>query len=109
MRSVSLCLAVATAAALLAGCADDIPVRRDNGSSALRAKGEIPPEYLLFNKFDPQVNALLAQQYCATPHRVVGTKAMPAEPGEIIASRFECDPYGGQFFGQTVPIFAFVP
>ncbi len=108
MRATHAFLILATAAALLGGCANPIPVRRDIGVSALQKKGEIPPEFALFNNFDPRVAALLAGQLCATPYRVLEQKTMPMEPGELIAWRIKCEPYRMPL-DDFEPIFARVP
>jgi hypothetical protein len=109
MRSVDAFLVVAAAAALLGGCANPIPVRRDVGVSALEKKGEIPPEFAALNNFDPRVNALLAEQLCATPYRVLEQKTMPMEPGALIAWRIACEPYRLPLSDLSAPVFASVP
>jgi hypothetical protein len=80
-------------AALLAGCADYIPVKDSFGTSALRRSGKTPPEYARFNNYDPAANALLAGQMCATPYVLLEQKTHPAVPGELIAWRGPCQPY----------------
>ncbi|HZU89793.1 MAG TPA: hypothetical protein VE993_11100 [Stellaceae bacterium] len=84
---------VALLAALLAGCADYIPVKDGFGTSALRRAGKTPPEYAQFNNYDPGVNALLTHQICATPYVLLEQKIEPAVPGELIAWRGPCQPY----------------
>ncbi len=109
MRSFHAFLILATAAAVLGGCANPIPVRRGIGTSALEKKGEIPPEFAEFNNYDPRVNALLAGQICATPYRVLQQKTMPMEPGALVAWRIECTPYRLPVSDFTMPVFASVP
>jgi hypothetical protein len=86
-------LPLALLAALLAGCTDYIPVRDDFDTSALRQSGKTPPEFARFNNYDPDVNALLASQMCATPHVLLEQKTSPAVPGELIIWRGPCQPY----------------
>lgn len=86
-----------TALALLsligAGCTPNIPVKADFGTSALTPSGTIPPEFALFNNYDPRVNALLADQVCATPYIPEVDKQLAAAPGEIIAATGRCSRY----------------
>ena len=65
MRSL---LALVLLAPLAAGCTPYIPERLDFGTSALAPTGDIPPEYAGFNNYDPNVNAVMAQQICATSY-----------------------------------------
>lgn len=109
MRFVHAFLILTAAAALLGGCANPIPVRRDIGTSALQKKGDIPPEFAKFNNYDPRANALLAKQLCATPYRVLGEKTMPMEPGELVAQRIECMPDRLPAGDLTMPVVASVP
>ena len=51
---------------LCGGCTPYIPVKDDFGTSALKPTGNIPPEFAEFNNYDPRVNALMADQICAT-------------------------------------------
>src|SRR6266850_7600358 len=51
---------------LCGGCTPYIPVKDDFGTSALKPTGNIPPEFAEFNNYEPGVNALLADQICAT-------------------------------------------
>lgn len=78
---------------LLQGCADRIPVRDDFGTSALAPKGKTPPEFAEFNNYDPQVNALVATQICATPYVQIEQRSEPAQPGELSVWRGRCEPY----------------
>ena len=88
-----LLLALAFVPALLAGCTDWIPVKDDFGTSALRPRGDIPPEFAAFNNYDPAINALLAKQMCAQRYFLLEQKKLAAVPGEIDAWRSRCDPY----------------
>ena len=81
------------AANLFAGCTPYIPVKSDLGTSALKPTGNIPPDFAEFNNFDPEVNALLASQICATPYIRLDDKSLRAAPGELIASQGRCRPY----------------
>ena len=69
-----------------AGCTPYIPVKDEFGVSALNATGDIPPEFAAFNRYDPRINPLLAEQMCATPYQIEAVKALDAEPGEILAA-----------------------
>ncbi|MGH7112391.1 MAG: hypothetical protein ACREFK_18450 [Stellaceae bacterium] len=80
-------------AVLLAGCTAYIPVKDGFGTSALRRAGKTPPEYAAFNNYDPRVNALLAEQVCATPYVLLEQKTHPAVPGELITWRGPCQPF----------------
>jgi hypothetical protein len=75
---------------LLAGCTPRIPVKDDFGSSALVAKGDIPPELAEFNQFEPKINPQLADQMCATPYTELEDKTLGAEPGQLSAWRSRC-------------------
>ena len=78
---------------LAAGCTSTIPVKDEFGVSALRPTGNIPPEFVDFNRFDPRLNALQADQMCATPYQVQVIKALDAAPGEILAAQARCATY----------------
>ena len=78
---------------LAAGCTPYIPVKEVFGTSALKPTGTIPPEFAEFNNYDPRVNALLADQICATPYELTVEKSAEAVPGEIVAARGRCQPY----------------
>ncbi|HXC90308.1 MAG TPA: hypothetical protein VNV18_09090 [Stellaceae bacterium] len=78
---------------LAAGCTPYIPIKDEFGVSALRPTGEIPPEFAEFNRYDPRVNPLLAEQMCATPYQIEAVKALDAAPGEILAAQTRCRPY----------------
>jgi hypothetical protein len=86
-------LPIALLAALLAGCADYIPVKDGFGTSALRRAGKTPPEYARFNNDNPDANVLVASQMCATRHVLLEQKTHPARPGELITWRGPCQPY----------------
>ena len=75
------------------GCTPRIPVEDAFGTSALKPTGNIPPEFAEFNNYDPSVNALLAQQSCATPYILLADKSLRAAPGELIASSGHCQLY----------------
>ena len=74
-------------------CTPHIPVEDAFGTSALRPTGNIPPEFAEFNNYDPGVNALLAQQSCATPYILLADKSLRGAPGELIAASGRCQPY----------------
>jgi hypothetical protein len=78
---------------LAAGCTPYIPVEDAFGTSALKPTGNIPPEFAEFNNYDPDVNALLADQVCATPNITLQEKSLRAAPGELIAAKERCQPY----------------
>ena len=62
-------------------------------TSALKPTGNIPPEFAEFNNYDPEVNGLLADQVCATPHIPLQEKSLRAAPGELIAETGRCRPH----------------
>jgi hypothetical protein len=78
---------------LYGGCTPYIPVKDDFGTSALKPTGNIPPEFAEFNSYDPGVNALLADQICATEYVPFAEKSLRASPGELIAGEGRCRPY----------------
>jgi hypothetical protein len=78
---------------LASGCTPYIPVEDAFATSALRPTGNIPPEFVEFNNYDPEVNALLADQICATPHIPLQEKSLRAAPGELTAETGRCRPY----------------
>jgi hypothetical protein len=75
------------------GCTPRIPVEDAFGTSALKPTGNIPPEFAEFNNYDPGVNAVLAQQSCATPYILLADKSLRGAPGELIAASGRCQPY----------------
>jgi hypothetical protein len=85
--------ALALISLLVAGCTPYIPVKDAFGTSALRPTGTIPPEFAEFNNYNPQVNALLADQICATPYRLQVLQTAEAAPGEIVAATGRCETY----------------
>ena len=102
MRRFSALLLLCTFAG---GCTPYIPIKDEFGVSALRATGEIPPEFAAFNRYDPRINALLADQVCATPDHAEAVKALDAVPGEMLAAQVRCETYR-PFFADLVPYFA---
>jgi hypothetical protein len=78
---------------LAGGCTPYIPVVDTFTTSALNPVGNIPPEFVEFNNYDPEVNALLADQICATPHIPLQEKSLRASPGELIGETGRCRPY----------------
>jgi hypothetical protein len=85
-----------------AGCTPYIPIKDEFGVSALRPTGEIPPEFAAFNRYEPRINSLLAEQVCATPNRTEVIKALDAAPGEILAAQIRCETYR-PFFADLFP------
>ena len=77
-------------AATLPGCTPFIPVRDDFGTSALAPSGETPPEFAKFNNYDPAVNALVANQLCATPYEAQQVRSDAASPGNLVAAEGRC-------------------
>jgi hypothetical protein len=55
--------------------------------------GAIPPEYAEFNATAPNVNALLADQICATSYRPSEVGAIDAQPGRLVTARGTCAPH----------------
>jgi hypothetical protein len=88
-----LFLVFALPVTLLFGCTPYIPIKEAFGTSALKPTGNIPPEFLGFNNYDPQANALVADQTCATPYILNTEKSLRGSPGEIIAWSGRCEPY----------------
>lgn len=78
---------------LAAGCTPYIPVKDGFDTSALKPTGTIPPEFAEFNNYTPQVNALLADQICATPYQQQVQRSAEAAPGEIVAATGRCQTY----------------
>ena len=78
---------------LAGGCTPYIPVEDAFTTSALKPTGNIPPEFAEFNNYDPSLNALLAQQSCATPYILLTDKSLRGSPGELIASSGRCQRY----------------
>ena len=86
-------IAVALFGLIAAGCTPNIPVEPSFDVSALQATGEIPPEFAAFNRYDPRVNPLLAEQMCAMPYRAQVVRALAAVPGEILDEQAFCETY----------------
>jgi hypothetical protein len=78
---------------LAGACTPYIPVEDAFTTSALKPTGNIPPEFADFNNYDPEVNALLTDQMCATPYIPLQEKSLRASPGELIAETGRCRPY----------------
>src|SRR5438132_1168116 len=92
---------LALPAALLCGCTPFIPIKDDFGTSALKPTGNIPPEFAEFNLYDPQANAAVTDQVCATPYNLLTEKSLRASPGEIVAWNGRCEPYEIRFDNLT--------
>ena len=92
-RPCTLGLLSVLLANLAGGCTPYIPVEDAFTTSALKPTGNIPPEFAEFNNYNPGVNALLAQQSCATPYILLAEKSLRASPGELIAASGRCRPY----------------
>lgn len=86
----ALVLALVPVVAALAGCTPYIPVKPGFGTSALVAKGDIPPEFAEFNNYDPAVNKLLSDQICATPYQQYEEKSLGATPGGLVHAYGRC-------------------
>lgn len=86
-------LYLALPAALLGGCTPYIPIVDTFGTSAVQAIGNIPPEFLAFNNYDPQVNAFVSDQMCAMPYILNTEQALRATPGEFVTWTGRCEPY----------------
>jgi hypothetical protein len=95
----ALAVVLVSVAAALAGCTPYIPVKPGFGTSALVAKGDIPPEFAEFNNYDPAVNTLLADQICATRYQLYEEKAMDGAPGGIVQAYGRCRNHV-PFFGE---------
>ncbi|HZK88524.1 MAG TPA: hypothetical protein VFC56_00100 [Stellaceae bacterium] len=83
-------LALTLVVPLVASCTPYLPLKDDFGTSAAAARGDIPPEYARFNAYDPSVNALLADQICATPYQPRDVAVSDATPGQIVTARGRC-------------------
>ena len=90
MRLFSFVLVALT---LLGGCTPFIPIKDAFSTSAVKPTGNIPPEFLAFNNFGPQTNALISDQLCATPYLLNTEKSARATPGELVAWRGRCERY----------------
>jgi hypothetical protein len=85
-----LLFALALLAPLVAGCTPYIPAKLDFGTTAAVPKGDIPPEYAGFNAYDPNVNAVLAQQICATAYEPGSVTVSNASPGQLVTANGTC-------------------
>jgi hypothetical protein len=85
-----LLLVLALVSPLVAGCTPYIPEKLDFGTSAAVPVGAIPPEYAEFNAYDPNVNALLAQQICATAYQPGDVAVNDASPGQLVTAHGRC-------------------
>jgi len=81
---------VALLSLVAASCTPYIPVKDDFGTSALAPAGNIPPEFAEFNAYNPRVNALLADQICATPYQPLEVKSLGASTGRLEQARGRC-------------------
>jgi hypothetical protein len=86
-------LVLALATALLVGCTPFIPIKDSFTTSAAKPTGNIPPEFLEFNNYDPQADAVIADQICATPYFLNTEKSLRATPGELVSWTGRCEPY----------------
>ncbi|HEX3523271.1 MAG TPA: hypothetical protein VHT52_14425 [Stellaceae bacterium] len=84
---------LALPAVLSTACTPFIPIEDAFSTSALKPTGNIPPEFAEFNRYDPQVNALVNDQMCATPYLLDTEKSLRATPGEFIAWSGRCEQY----------------
>jgi hypothetical protein len=85
--------AVAVFGLFAASCTPNIPVEPQFDVSALQATGGIPPEFAAFNRYDPRVNPLLAEQMCTTPFVPQVVRTASAVPGEILDAQVYCRTY----------------
>jgi hypothetical protein len=92
-NAVKFSLYLALPAALLGGCTPYIPIKDAFTASAAKPTGNIPPEFLAFNNYDPQVNAIVTDQMCATPYILNTVKSLRATPGEFVTWTGQCEPY----------------
>jgi hypothetical protein len=83
-------LTLVIVSSLMAGCTPYIPVKDDFGTSALVPAGNIPPEFVEFNAYDPAINGLLADQICATPYQPLGAQNRGAAGGRLVQADGRC-------------------
>jgi hypothetical protein len=83
-------LALMLLTVLLPGCTPFIPVKDDFGNSALARTAQVPPEFARFNRYDPAINALVANKICATPYEPLQARSLGASTGELIEARGRC-------------------
>jgi len=88
--SIAVALPVLLLALGAAGCTPRIPVKDGFGTSALAPSGGTPPEFAEFNRYDPRVNLLLADQVCAMPYMPLKEKSFAATPGRIAQQESRC-------------------
>jgi hypothetical protein len=88
-----LFIVIAFAVVFAGACTPFIPIKDDFGTSGLKATGNIPPEFLEFNNYNPQANAVVSEQMCATPYILDAEKSLRATPGEFIAWNGRCEQY----------------
>ena len=84
---------LALPAVLSSACTPFIPIKDAFSTSAVKPTGNIPPEFVAFNRYDPQVNAAVSDQICATPYLLDTEKSLRATPGEFIAWSGRCERY----------------
>ncbi|HEX9534851.1 MAG TPA: hypothetical protein VF924_05230 [Stellaceae bacterium] len=84
---------LALPAVLSAACTPYIPIKDAFSTSAAIPTGNIPPEFAEFNRYDPQVNAVVSDQMCATPYILDTEKSLRATPGEFVAWSGRCEQY----------------
>ena len=84
---------LALPAVLTSACTPFIPIKDAFSTSAVKPTGNIPPEFVAFNRYDPQVNAAVSDQSCATPYLLDTEKSLRATPGEFIAWSGRCAQY----------------
>jgi hypothetical protein len=88
---------------LSAACTPAIPIADQFGVSALSKTGQIPPEFAAFNRYDPRVNGVLADQSCATPPQVEAVRSLAADPGELQDQQTRCvtyQPFFARVYGR---------
>ena len=83
-------LALVLLPAIVVGCTPYIPVKDDFGTSALAPAGDLPPEFVEFNAYNPAVNTLLADQLCPTPYQPLEEKNLGASSGRLVQARGRC-------------------
>jgi hypothetical protein len=84
---------LALPAVLSTACTPFIPIKDAFSTSAVLPTGNIPPEFLKFNRYDPEVNAVVSDQICATPYFLDAEKSLRATPGAFIAWSGRCEQY----------------
>jgi len=84
---------LALPAVLSTACTPFIPIKDAFSTSALKPTGNIPPEFAEFNRYDPQVNAMVSDQMCATAYFLDTEKSLRATPGEFVSWSGRCEQY----------------